>query len=124
VTHNARVRRQLADYGVSFSEANETSGLEHTARRFEWYGTMYDAFDRRWASVFPKHWQMDARLAEEFCSATKVRVGGGAGAICVIGVRAVAGVVSSSRAASRVTQRAHADTGARVVPRIREAARE
>lgn len=64
--------RQLGDYGTAFAPGSEGYALEQTPRRFEWCVRLFEAYDERWRDVFPTPWSMDERLAEEFCSQTKL----------------------------------------------------
>lgn len=66
--------KQLGDYEATFSIESDAYALERTPRRFEWWQKLIENYEQRWQNVFPKEWAMDERLAEEFCSQTKLSI--------------------------------------------------
>ena len=64
--------KQLGDYEAAFSVDSDLYGLEYTGRRFEWWSRCIASYEERWADVFPPEWSMTERIAEEFCSLTKL----------------------------------------------------
>ncbi|XP_026325410.1 vacuolar protein sorting-associated protein 53 homolog [Hyposmocoma kahamanoa] len=69
------INMQLQEYVLLFSAGEESAWLAHVERRYAWLKKHLLAFEEARAQLFPPHWRLSERLAEQFCQLTREALG-------------------------------------------------
>ena len=62
---------QLQAYGAIFSPGGEKSGIEYLERRFEWLKNQLLKYNKNYARIFPRYWNVPGNICREFCDITR-----------------------------------------------------
>ena len=65
------VDRQLAEYKSLFREYDEVSWLDKCDRRYAWLKRCFLEYEEDCARIFPEHWNMPGKIANDFCKVTR-----------------------------------------------------
>ncbi|KTW29282.1 hypothetical protein T552_01237 [Pneumocystis carinii B80] len=61
---------QLREYRTVFRGNDEAASLDNISRRYAWLKRMLNLYDEKHAKMFPKSWNADERLCQNFCANT------------------------------------------------------
>ncbi|EMR11716.1 hypothetical protein PNEG_00150 [Pneumocystis murina B123] len=61
---------QLREYRTVFRGNDEAASLDNISRRYAWMKRMLSLYDEKHAKMFPKSWNTDERLCQNFCTNT------------------------------------------------------
>eukprot|EP01083_Nonionella_stella_P201914 738169_1 len=61
---------QLQAYGAIFSPGGEKSGIEYLERRFEWLKNQLLKYNKNYARIFPRYWNVSGNICKLWCDIT------------------------------------------------------
>ncbi|RKF65009.1 Vacuolar protein sorting-associated protein 53-like protein [Golovinomyces cichoracearum] len=62
---------QLREYRQVFRGNNEAGSLDNIGRRYGWLRRILSMYENKYASIFPREWQVDKVIASSFCEETR-----------------------------------------------------
>ena len=62
---------QLSEYAIIFNDAEEVAWLDKIEQRYHWLKRHLVDFQERIGTMFPPDWELDERIAVEFCDTTR-----------------------------------------------------